>query len=165
MVKNKDLVELKEIKLRGITARIEKKAESDSDSNQIGKVLSKYFGENISAGIKNRKSPGRTFCVYTNYEKDFTGEYDYFVGEEVSGFGEPAEGLKELTLPESSYAKFTVGPGSMPGLCIEAWGAIWKKTPEDLGGARAYIADFEIYDERSADPSKAIFDIYIGIKK
>lgn len=34
-----------------------------------------------------------------------------------------------------------------------------------LGGERAYIADFEIYDERSSDPPhNAIFDIYIGIK-
>lgn len=33
-----------------------------------------------------------------------------------------------------------------------------------LGGARAYIADFEIYDESSSDPHSAIVDIYIGIK-
>lgn len=34
----------------------------------------------------------------------------------------------------------------------------------DLGGERVYIADFEIYDQRAADPSNAIADIYIGIK-
>jgi predicted transcriptional regulator YdeE len=32
-----------------------------------------------------------------------------------------------------------------------------------FGGKRAYIADFEVYDERSRDPDNTIVDIYIGI--
>lgn len=34
----------------------------------------------------------------------------------------------------------------------------------ELGGKRAYIADFEVYDERSHDPENAIMDVYIGVK-
>ena len=33
-----------------------------------------------------------------------------------------------------------------------------------MGGERSYIADFELYDERSHDYSNAVLDIYIGIK-
>ena len=36
---------------------------------------------------------------------------------------------------------------------------------DDLGGKRNFIADFEVYDSRSADPTNASFDIYVGIEK
>jgi nucleotidyltransferase substrate binding protein (TIGR01987 family) len=45
------------------------------------------------------------------------------------------------------------------------WQNIWKMNTADLGGKRAYIADFEVYDERSQNPEQAVLDIYIGIKK
>ena len=38
-------------------------------------------------------------------------------------------------------------------------------TPEDFGANRAYISDFELYDERALNPQSAILDIYIGIGK
>lgn len=34
---------------------------------------------------------------------------------------------------------------------------------EQLGGQRAYKADFEVYDQRAADPNSAVLDIYIGL--
>lgn len=36
--------------------------------------------------------------------------------------------------------------------------------PEQLGGERSYIADFEVYDERASDHLNVVLDIYIGIK-
>ena len=53
----------------------------------------------------------------------------------------------------------------MPVVCIDMWKNIWKMSALDLGGAKAYIADFEVYDQRSSDHNNAILDIYIGIKK
>lgn len=50
----------------------------------------------------------------------------------------------------------------MPDIVIQAWQAIWKMTPEDLGGKRTYRADFEIYDQRAQDPQNSVVDIYIG---
>jgi len=44
------------------------------------------------------------------------------------------------------------------------WQNIWKMNVADLGGIRAYIADFEVYDERSQNPEQAVLDIYIGIQ-
>lgn len=34
---------------------------------------------------------------------------------------------------------------------------------KNFGGKRKYIADFEIYDQRAADPNNAVIDIYIGM--
>jgi predicted transcriptional regulator YdeE len=33
-----------------------------------------------------------------------------------------------------------------------------------VGGDRMYRADFEIYDERAADPQSVVVDVYVGIK-
>ena len=62
------------------------------------------------------------------------------------------------------YAKFTNLPGPMPSVCIDMWQNIWKMKASELGGERAYIADFEVYDERSVDHNNVVLDIYIGIK-
>ncbi|BBJ31369.1 hypothetical protein RAS_04780 [Rickettsia asiatica] len=52
----------------------------------------------------------------------------------------------------------------MPKVVMDIWQKIWKMDAAMLEGERAYIADFEIYDERSSDLHNAVVDIYIGIK-
>jgi predicted transcriptional regulator YdeE len=34
---------------------------------------------------------------------------------------------------------------------------------DELGGRRAFKTDFEIYDQRAADPENAQVDVYIGL--
>lgn len=160
----KSLITLKEIKLVGITARTNNSDEMNPEKGKIGPTLEKYFGNNLTDKIQNRKSPCKTFCIYTEYESDETGEYTYFVGEEVNSFEGVDASFKTLTIPIQSYAKFNIGPGKMPQTCIKAWQKIWKMTDEDFGSARNYIADFEIYDKRSTNPENCVFDIYIGVK-
>jgi len=52
----------------------------------------------------------------------------------------------------------------MPDVVREPWYKIWQMTPDELGGTRRYLADFEIYDERAQDHEKLVLDIYIGVK-
>jgi predicted transcriptional regulator YdeE len=52
----------------------------------------------------------------------------------------------------------------MPEVVIDAWQKIWKMTSDDFDGDRAYIADFEVYDQRASNPDNASLDIYIGLK-
>jgi predicted transcriptional regulator YdeE len=37
-------------------------------------------------------------------------------------------------------------------------------SPEELGGIRAFQTDYEIYDQRAADPANAQIDVYIGLR-
>ena len=157
--------QLKEIKLFGITCRTNNNLEMDPSTAQIGATLQKYFEENLATTLVNRKSPGTTYCVYTEYESDATGDYTYFVGEEVNSLDTVPEGMMALTIPPQHYTKFTTKAGSMPMVCISAWQEIWGMSSKELGEQRAYKADFEIYDNRAADPHAAILDIYIGIKE
>lgn len=157
---------LTEIKLVGISARTNNANmfEMNPTNNKIVSTVQKYFQGGLPEKINNRKKPGVTYCVYTDYESDFTGDYTYFIGEEVDSFDDLPEGFVTHTIPTQLYAKFTNGPGPMPGVCISMWQQIWQMTPEDFKSQRAYIADFEVYDERSLDHQNVTLDIYIGIK-
>lgn len=159
---NKIITELPEIKLVGITARTSNAAEFNPDTTKIGATMQKFFG-GLQNNILNRKNPGKVFAVYTNYESDANGEYTYFLGEEVTSFDNMDKEFEALTIPAQTYAKFTSDPGQMPSVVIDMWQKIWNMDSESLGGERAYIADFEIYDERSIDPNNAVLDIYIGV--
>lgn len=162
---NKMITELSEIKLVGITAVTSNAAEMNPETAKIEAMMQRFFAENLQEKITNKKTPGKIFAVYTNYESDASGEYTYFLGEEVTSFDKKSEEFETLIIPVQTYAKFTSNPGQMPKVVIDMWQNIWKMGVPDLGGNRAYIADFEVYDERSRDPSNAILDIYIGIKK
>ena len=158
---------LEEIKLVGITTRTNNAHifQQDPTINKIAATVQKYFHNGLANKINDRKNPGTTFSAYTNYESDYNGDYTYFIGEEVNSFDEIDMEFETLTIEAQNYIKFTNQPGPMPDVCIDMWKNIWKMNGSDLGGERAYIADFEIYDQRSLDHNNVILDIYIGIKK
>lgn len=155
---------LPEIKLLGILCRTNNTAEMNISSAKIAPTIQKYFRQAVGEEIPNRKNPGTTYCVYTDYESDFTGDYTYFIGEEVKFVGDSMEGFSSIIIPAQNYAKFTSKPGIMPEVCIDMWQNIWKMESGELGGKRAYLADFEVYDKRALDPSKTVLDIYVGVK-
>ena len=161
---NKEMVNKSEIKLVGLTARTNNKNEMNPATSKIGELVGNYWGQNIASQIPSRKNLGVTFSVYTDYDSDEHGDYTYFVGEEVDSFDNIPSGMHQLVIPAAKYQKFTTMPGKMPEVVINAWQQIWQMTASDFGGKRAYIADFEIYDQRASDPDNTIVDIYIGIK-
>lgn len=156
---------LPEIKLIGITARTNYEAEINPETAKIGSTVQKYFQMGFAEKIAHRVKAGTTYCIYTDYEKDHTADYTYFIGEEVSSFENVPEGYSTLTIPPQNYIKFTNGPGIMPQVCISVWAKVWQMLPKELGGERAYIADFEVYDERAQDRQNTTLDVYVGIKE
>jgi predicted transcriptional regulator YdeE len=52
----------------------------------------------------------------------------------------------------------------MPKVVINAWQAIWQMNENDFQNKRTYLADFEVYDQRPANPNETAVDIYIGIE-
>lgn len=150
--------------LIGISVRTNNKAELSPGNGKILESLRRYFGEKLFEQIPARKKPATTFCVYTNYEHDHTGDYTYFIGEEVTDTSIVPRGMEVLVIPPQRYMKFTNGPGPMPSVVQEPWFKIWQMSPEELGGQRNYRADFEVYDERALNPERTIVDIFIGLK-
>ena len=154
---------LNEIMLVGITVRTNNAQEQNWMSGKIFPCVQKYFQQQLANLIPNRKKAGTTLCVYTEYESDYTGDYTYFIGEEVSSIENIPDDLQKLIIPKQTYTKFTTEPGSMPTVLSDAWQKIWQMSPQDLGAERRYHSDFEVYDERATDHSNLVLDIYIGI--
>lgn len=156
---------LPEIKLVGISMRTCYQNEVDKMKGRILPCVQRYFHGAISEKIPNRKTPSTTFCVYTDYESDYTGAYTYFIGEEVSSFDYSLpEELQKLVIPAQQYVKFTTNPAPMPDVIVNAWKKIWDMSSKELGGKRCYKSDFEIYDERAADHQNIVLDAYVGIE-
>lgn len=153
-----------EIKLVGLTARTNNKNEMNPQTSKIGELAGRFWGQQLANTIAHRKNPGVTYSVYTQYDSNEHGEYTYFIGEEVSSFDNIPSELQQLTIPAAKYQKFTTQSGKMPEVVINAWQQIWQMSASDLGGERAYVADFEVYDQRAIDPANTSLDIYIGIK-
>ena len=160
----KALINKQEIKLVGLTARTNMKNEMNPQTSKIGALAGQFWSQNVVSRISNRTNPGVTLSVYAEYDSNEHGDYTYFIGEEVNSFEDISEDFKQFTIPAAKYQKFTTPAGKMPEVVINAWQQIWKMSANDFGGERAYIADFEVYDQRASDPANTSLDIYIGIK-
>jgi predicted transcriptional regulator YdeE len=154
-----------EMTLVGISMRTNNKAEMNLDTGKIGPTVGQYFGEQLADSIKHRSQPGVTYAVYTDFESDETGEYTYLIGEAVESLeGQDLNRFSAVAVPASEYQKLTTEKGAMPKIIIDAWQKIWSMSEQAFEGKRRYIADFEVYDERAADPQNAQVDIFIGIE-
>jgi predicted transcriptional regulator YdeE len=161
-------ISLPMITLIGIDTRTNNSFETNPMTSKIFPCAQRYGQEQLFDKITNRKKPGSTFCVYTDYDSDHTGDYTFFIGEEIDEAMADTyvlvDGLKKLVIPVQNYAKFTTESGQMPFVAITAWQSIWQMTPDTLGGKRRFHTDFQIHDERALNPMATILDIYVGVE-
>lgn len=150
------------IKLVGISVRTNNIDEFNADKARIGATMQQYFKGGLANKINDRKNPGVTFAAYTNYDSDFTGNYTYFLGEEVNSFDKIPEGFESITIPEQNYVKFTSEPGLTQTVIVNTWKKIWYMPSDKLN--RAYKTDFEVYDRRKSGIENDVVNIYIGVK-
>lgn len=117
----------------------------------------KFFGENILGKIPNKVGNG-IFALYTDYEGDYTGDYSWILGCEVSSLDNVPEGLVGKVIPASKYAVFTT-KGEFPQGLIAVWQEVWKSS-----FLRSYTSDFEVYPN-DFDPQKnPEVKVYIGAR-
>jgi predicted transcriptional regulator YdeE len=131
---------------------------------RIGPLWQRFFRENLGAQIPNRVDSALT-VVYSGYASDEKGDYDYLLGARVSSVDHLPAGMTFREVQSGPYAVVLTEVGKMPDVLQAAWREIWQSTPEELGGRRAFITDYEIYDSRSADPQHTQVEIHLGLKK
>lgn len=150
---NYEVVNLKEKKLVGVNIRTNN---SDPNmSNDIGELWNEFFTKGIFSEIENKVN-GRTIGLYSNYESDFTGDYDMTVACEVNDDKEIPKGTIVKKIPAGKYAKFMV-KGHMQKAVYEFWQELWTMNLD-----RAYTCDFEEYI--NSDIDNAEINIYIALK-
>ena len=146
----------------GISARTSNARETTPDG-VIGKQWGRLFQENLLAKIPN-KTNSDIIAVYTGYASDKNGEYTYVLGARVNPGTEPPTGMVSVKIPAGKYALFTSEKGPAAKVVPQIWQRINSLPKSAPGGDRVYKADFEVYDQRAADPQNSQVDVYIGIK-
>ena len=161
---HKSIITLPAKKLVGISARTNN-ANEMVGKGVIGSMIGRFYAEQLGGKITSPlTNAGVVFSLFTDFESDHTGEYTYFVGEEVNSFASESGDFKQIEVPAQKYVVFTTRTGPMPEIEIEAWQEIWQMKDEDFGGERSYLVDYVIYDEKAANPTDAVVNIYLGIK-
>ncbi len=157
------IVEEKEFWIIGIEARTNNAKEVANDG-VIGKQWERFFREGILEKIPN-KVDATIFAVYTDYASDRNGDYSYVLGVRVNDITKVPAGMVAKKVPAGKYAVLISATGPVTKIVPEAWQRVWDlEDKSQLGGSRAYRADFEVYDQRSKDPQDSEVDIYVGIK-
>lgn len=152
---NTETIKLEKITLVGISLRTNNdKAQSEGD---IAKLWKKFFTQEVISNIENKISTD-IYCVYTNYESDYTADYTTFLGCMVSEVAKDLPlGLETLVIPADKYLKF-ISKGEMPTCVLQTWQHIWTTEYP-----RTYKADFDIYGVEAQDPTNAKVTTYLSI--
>ncbi|MFI5202559.1 MAG: GyrI-like domain-containing protein, partial [Candidatus Kapaibacterium sp.] len=146
--------------LVGISARTTN-AKEMSGHGIIAKQWQHVMSDKLIEKIPNR-TDSNIIAMYTDYESDANGEYTFFIGARVKFVDSIPEGMVVKHVPAAHYALFTSEKGPVWEVVPKLWQKIWSTPPSEMGGERSFLSDFEMYDERAADPGNAIVDVWVG---
>jgi predicted transcriptional regulator YdeE len=135
-----------------------------SGLGQIGPLWQRFFAENLPAQIPHRTSDS-LFVVYSNYASDENGEYDYLLGCQTTSIENLPPGVTFAAIATGNYATITTEKGPVVDVLQDAWKRIWAMPADELGGRRAFLTDYEVYDGRAADPENAQVEIHLSLEQ
>jgi len=159
------IVNLEPFQLVGIGERTTNAAEM-SGQGKIGALWERFWSGDVQSALSGAALEGdsRIYGCYADYVDGAAGEYTILIGRRAEPSPELPEGLASVDVPAAKYAVFTTRRGPIGTVVLEAWQRIWRWASSSAGPERAYTGDFELYDERSANPEDAVVDIYIAVK-
>jgi predicted transcriptional regulator YdeE len=147
----------------GVEVRTSNAKEATADGI-IGKQWQKFFQDGTLEQIPN-KSGSDLYAVYSDYAGDHNGEYSFLIGTRVKDGSTAPPGFVLKTIPSGKYAVVTTESGPVAKVVVAAWQRVWQlEEAHELGGVRAYKADFEVYDQRATDLENSVVDLYVGVK-
>ncbi|MCR9249082.1 MAG: GyrI-like domain-containing protein [bacterium] len=131
--------------------------ENAQAATDIGNLWGKFLAEDIKSVIPN-KVDDTVYCLYTEYESDYTKPYTTILGCKVSNLDNIPEGMVGKSFEGGDYTKMSARGDLMKGLIVDKWNQIWSM---DLD--RRYTVDFEVFGEKAQNPSDAEIDFLISI--
>ncbi|WP_024621977.1 GyrI-like domain-containing protein [Metaclostridioides mangenotii] len=100
-----------------------------TDNKNLGSLV------NFWEEFMKKEYKGDVYGVYTNYESDYTGEYDFYIGIDNDNNEE------KVDIQEGEYLTIEVDAKDPQGLA-KAWNYIWNSDIK-----RTYKTDFEYYSK------------------
>ncbi len=128
---------------------LKKRTDNSRAMQVIPGLWETFFKDNTLSRISEPVAEPYVYGVYTAYESDEHGEYDFVLGGRSKGSG-ASPGLELVGIPNGNYAVFTA-PGT--DQVIAAWQKIWQTKLK-----RTYVSDFECYDQKTGQVK-----IYVGV--
>jgi predicted transcriptional regulator YdeE len=159
---NPKVVEQSGFSVVGIAVRTSNAKEMTSDG-VIAEQWGRLMQENFDSKIPNRADQS-IVAVYTDYASDHDGEYTFLLGARVTSDADLPQGMVARKIPGGKFAVFTSEKGPAPQVVPAVWTKINSLPKTTVGGDRSYRADFEVYDQRAADPQNMVMDAYVGIR-
>ena len=156
-------IQKKEIHIIGLETRTRNQDERTPATTRIPLLWERFFKEQVAERVPHKATPAHMLEIYTDYESDDHGVYSVLLAYEVTDLTEVPTGMVARTLPASTYAVFTSDRGPLFQVVQQAWGQIWSMDEAQLGGQRAFRADFEVYHEGSQNPQDGEVDLYISL--
>jgi predicted transcriptional regulator YdeE len=157
------VVELPGFSVIGIQVRTNN-AKETAAGGVIPSQWEKFFKQGIADKIPHKIDP-TIYAVYANYASDHNGDYDFIIGMKVSDVSNVPPGMVATKVPPGRYAIVPSATGPVSQVVPQAWQRVYSlDDAKQLGGTRAYKADFELYDRRSQNPQSSQVDLYIGLK-
>jgi predicted transcriptional regulator YdeE len=148
-------LELEDFEIVGISVRTtnqNRQAEKD-----IELLWKRFYATDVMNKMDGKISED-LYCVYTDYESDFSGAYTTILGYQVKPGTLPPPGLIRKVILRSAYEVF-ITEGPLPSSLQQTWMNIWKS---DL--KRRYTADFDVYGPHSINPEKAIVRTFVSVE-
>jgi predicted transcriptional regulator YdeE len=138
-------------------------AQEMSGHGKIGELWGRFFSEQLLGQIPHR-ADADIVAVYTNYASDENGDYTYTLGARVSSVDQLPPGFVRVDVPAGSFAIIPTERGPVQAVLAKTWRRIWAMTGEELGGKRAFSADYEVYGEKARIPNGSQVDIHIRLR-
>ena len=123
----------------------------------IGNLFNQFFFQNTIEKIEKKLSSD-IYCVYTDYESDYLGEYTVYLGCSVSSTNNQLD-LSVKEIPASNYRKYAA-TGNIHAAVGKTWNEIWS----DNSIPRKYAADFDVYGIEAQDPENGTVYTYLSIE-
>lgn len=145
------VTKIDEKKVTGIKVRTKNADEISPDTSKISGLWQRFY---VDVAPQLRKDAS-VLGVYSNYESDFTGEFDVLAGSDILDSDIACD---SVTIQAGKYLVFE-GKGSMPQVVIDTWSEVWSYFgSNEAEHIRAYTTDFELYK------SDSDIQIFIAIK-
>lgn len=129
---------------------------------KIPQLWQDFYEKNIVDQLSKLDNQN-VYGLYSDYETDVNGNYTITIGVEASKMNDASPEWVIKTIPAAKYLVFTSHKGKMPEIVIQTWQEIWAWFANSEV-ERTYTGDFELYDERCANPQEAQVEVYIAIK-
>ena len=143
--------------LIGIEIRTSNK--NDQSATDIPKLWNRFMEEGTIEKIPNKVS-GDIYCVYTDYEGDYTQPYTTIIGCKVSNLDNLPFGFRGIAINKNQYKKFMATGNLKDNVIWKEWLKIWNSDID-----RSYDTDFEVYGEKAQNPENVEVDIFVSVKQ